>query len=195
MQYASMINWHDNSVCSHGVIIANHTQICTMYVFFFFRHPSLRAARKSGFWSPGKNTGSMRHYYTQHRRYRHALSSRLCLCLITWKHLMGYDTCINKVTVFPFFPFFFFLKQCPATSSSSSLSSLWLSKPSLVNMKTQGERQSDTLTVFHSSLTFFICVLLICFVFFICLSGCLLESGSWMETTWSSLLALASSFL
>lgn len=120
---------------------------------FFFRHPSLRAARKSGFWSPGKNTGSVRHYYTQHRRYRHALSSYLCLCLITWKHLIGYDTCINKVTVFPFFLLFFF-KQCPATSSSSSLSSLWLSKPSLVNMKTQGERQSDTLTVFHSSLSF-----------------------------------------
>lgn len=44
---------------------------------------------------------------------------------------------------------FTFFQQCPATSSSSNLSSHWLFKLFLVNRKTQGECQSESLSVYH----------------------------------------------
>lgn len=50
--------------CSH---ITYHT--CPIKCLWYFRHPSLRAAREPGFRPPWKNAGCLHHHRPQHRRY------------------------------------------------------------------------------------------------------------------------------
>lgn len=159
-----------------------------LFIYSFFWCSGIRAYEQLGnraFGHPGKMLAAC--VITVHNIGGNVAPFVLCLIMDKQAHFKAYRMwyMCNKV---------FFLKPCPATSSLWSLSSLWLFRPSWVKLRTQGECWSPSFMYPHSS-SEILFLLTSTDVFVFCLSGCLSESGSWMETTWSSLLAFASSFL
>lgn len=96
-----------------------------------FRHPSLRAARESGFRPHRKNAGCQHHYAAQHWRYGRIFCS--------WQTSKRCWNCF-LTAAFP-------LQPCPATFSSSSPSCRWLFKLSSASTTTPGEVQGPDAAV------------------------------------------------
>lgn len=113
----------------HFSHVADHMRL--IKPLCYFRHPSLRAARESGFRSRWKNAGCLHHYTTQHWRYGCTFCS--------WHTSQRCWNCFLMAA--------FTLQPCPATFSSSSPSCRWLFKLSSANTTTPGEVQGPDAAV------------------------------------------------